>query len=97
MTVKTSISLTDSQEAFARDLVARGRYPSLSAVLQHGLEKLREETVAHEAELAALRALLEERAKGPFMSMEESSAEIEEIVADLKESDFVVEDDDVQA
>lgn len=97
MTVKTSISLTDSQEAFARDLVARGSYPSLSAVLQHGLEKLREETVAHEVELAALRALLEERAKGPFMSMEESSAEIEEIVADLKESDFVVEDDDVQA
>lgn len=97
MTVKTSISLTDSQEAFARDLVERGRYPSLSAVLQHGLEKLREETVAQEAELAALRALLEERAKGPFMSMEESSAEIKEIVADLKESDFVVEDDDVQA
>lgn len=97
MTVKTSISLTDSQEAFARDLVERGRYPSLSAVLQHGLEMLREGTEAHEAQLAALRALLEERAKGPFISMEESSAEIEEIVAGLKESDFAVEDDDVQA
>ncbi|MGH6952291.1 MAG: ribbon-helix-helix domain-containing protein [Vitreimonas sp.] len=97
MTVKTSISLTDSQEAFARELVERGRFPSLSAVLQRGLEMLREETEAHEGELAALRALLEERAKGPFISMEESRAEIEEIIADLKESDFVVEDDDVQA
>jgi antitoxin ParD1/3/4 len=44
MTAKTSISLTDSQEAFARGLVARGRYASVSAVLQHGLELLRSET-----------------------------------------------------
>jgi antitoxin ParD1/3/4 len=80
MTVKTSISLTDSQEAFARDLVERGMYPSLSAVLQHGLEMLRAERDAHEAELAALRGLLEERAKGPFISMEESDAEIEEML-----------------
>ena len=43
MTVKTSISLTDSQEAFARNLVERGRYPSLSAVLQHGLETVNKE------------------------------------------------------
>ena len=81
MTVKTSISLTDSQEAFARDLVERGRYPSLSAVLQHGLEMLRAETEAHEAELAALRALLEERAKGPFVSMEEGRRQTEEMLA----------------
>lgn len=92
MTVKTSISLTDSQEAFARDLVARGRYPSLSAVLQHGLEMLRAETEAREAETAALRALLEERAKGPFLSMEESDAEIDRIIAEFKESDL--RDDD---
>jgi antitoxin ParD1/3/4 len=80
MTVKTSISLTDAQEAYARELVARGRYPSLSAVLQHGLEMLRAETEAKDAELAALKALLEERAKGPFLSMEESDAEIERMI-----------------
>ena len=81
MTAKASISLTDSQEAYARELVARGKYPSLSAVLQHGLEMLRAETEAQEAELAALRALLEERSKGPFISMEESDAEIERMIA----------------
>ena len=64
MTVKTSISLTDSQEAFARELVERGRYPSLSAVLQHGLELLRSEKELEEAELAALRALLKMRRGG---------------------------------
>ena len=81
MTAKVSISLTDSQDAYARELVARGRYPSLSAVLQHGLEMLRAETEARDAELAALKALLQERAKGPFISREESDAELERMIA----------------
>lgn len=72
MTVKTSISLTDAQEAYARSLVENGQYSSLSAVLQRGLDMLRAETEAREAELAALRGLLKKRAKGPFLSMEES-------------------------
>jgi len=69
MTVKTSVSLTDSQDAFARELVERGRYPSLSAVLQHGLELLRSERELEEAELAALRALLKTRRAGEFISV----------------------------
>ena len=69
MTVKTSVSLTDSQEAFARDLVERGRYPSLSAVLQHGLELLRSERDIDEAELAGLRALLDTRRRGEFIDV----------------------------
>jgi antitoxin ParD1/3/4 len=69
MTVKTSVSLTDSQEAFARDLVERGRYPSLSAVLQHGLELLRSEREIEDAELAALRRLLKARRGGEFVSV----------------------------
>lgn len=67
MTMKASISLTDAQEAFARSLVAEGRYPSLSAVLQHGLDLLRSETEAREAETAALWALLAERQAGAFV------------------------------
>jgi antitoxin ParD1/3/4 len=80
MTVKTSISLTDAQEAFARRLVEDGRYASLSAVLQHGLEMLRAETEAKDAELAALRALLERRAEGPFVSMEECDRAIDALL-----------------
>ncbi len=71
MSVKASISLTAEQEAFARALVRSGRFSSLSAVLQHGLEMVRRETEAHEAEVAALRAVLRERRAGPFVDVEE--------------------------
>jgi antitoxin ParD1/3/4 len=84
MTAKTSISLTDAQEAYARDLVARGRYPSLSAVLQHGIELLRAETESQEAETAALKALLEERLRGPFMSVEEGRKRTERMITAKK-------------
>jgi len=81
MTAKTSISLTDAQEAYARELVERGRYPSLSAVLQHGLELLRTQKEAEDAEIAALRALLEERSRGPFIGMKESRETMERMIA----------------
>ena len=38
------------------------------------------ETEATDAEIAALRALLEERAKGEFVSMEESDAQIDAVI-----------------
>jgi antitoxin ParD1/3/4 len=81
MTVKTSVSLTDAQEAYARELVERGTYPSLSAVLQRGLDLLRTETEAQEAELAALRALVQRRRKGAFISMDESAERLEKMIA----------------
>ena len=52
MSVKASISISAQQEAFARALVEEGRFASLSAVMQHGLELLRAETETREAELA---------------------------------------------
>ncbi|MCO5733632.1 type II toxin-antitoxin system ParD family antitoxin [Rhizobium sp. SSA_523] len=84
MTVKTSVSISDQQDAFARRLVEEGRYSSVSAVVQQGLELLREQTEMKEAELAALRALLDERAKGPFLTMEESKQQIREMLARKK-------------
>ncbi|PSL17585.1 ribbon-helix-helix domain-containing protein [Shimia abyssi] len=71
MTVKSSISLTDSQAAFARGLVENGRAASLSAVVQQGLELLREKRNAEAAETEALRAVLEARARGPFVGEED--------------------------
>ena len=71
MSVKASISLTEDQEAFARELVRSGRFSSLSAVLQHGLEMVRRETEAHEAEVEVLRAVLRERREGPFIDVDE--------------------------
>ena len=81
MTAKTSISLTDEQEAFARRLVDSGRYPSLSAVLQHGLDLLRVRQEAEEADTEALRALLEERKRGPFIDARESKQRIDRLIA----------------
>ena len=71
MTVKASISLTDAQDRFARSLVEKGRFPSLSAVMQQGLDRLRQEVEAEEGEREALRALLEERRRGSFVPMDE--------------------------
>ena len=81
MSVKASVSLTEQQDAFARDLVRQGRYASVSAVVQRGLELLREETEAKEAELAALRALLAERAAGEFVGITEARAATEAMIA----------------
>lgn len=81
MSVKASVSLSDQQEAFARELVRQGRYASLSAVVQRGLELLREQSEAKEAELAALRALLADRAAGDFVGIAEGRSGTEAMIA----------------
>ena len=84
MTVKASVSISKQQEAFARALVEEGRFSSLSAVVQRGLDLLREETALKEAELAALRALVEERRSGVFLKAEEAKQQTEDMVAAKK-------------
>lgn len=81
MTVKSSISLTDEQHAFARALVEAGRYASLSAVLQGGLDLLRRRTDAEETEVAALRKLLVKRRKGEFVTAEGLDERLANMVA----------------
>lgn len=68
MSVKSSISLSDQQNAFARNLVDQGRFSSVSAVIQNGLDLLRKKTEAEESETAALKALLMARKEGSFVS-----------------------------
>jgi antitoxin ParD1/3/4 len=75
MTAKTSISLTDDQEAYARALVESGRFPSLSAVLQRGLEMLRRDSEMRDAELQALRSLIDQRRDGAFVDLDAGEAE----------------------
>lgn len=84
MTVKASVSLPEQQDAFARRMVEEGRYSSVSAVIQQGLELLRYEIERKDAELAVLKALLDERSKGPFLSEEESRQQIEDLLAAKK-------------
>lgn len=77
MGVKSSISLSDQQDAFARRLVEQGRFSSVSAVIQNGLDLLRQRTDAEETETAALKILLADRLRGDFVS----GAEMETRVA----------------
>jgi antitoxin ParD1/3/4 len=71
MSVKASVSLTDQQNQFARTLVVKGHYSSLSAVVQRGIELVRAEAEREEMERAALRAFFEDRAQGTFISKAE--------------------------
>lgn len=81
MTVKSSISLTDQQDEFARTLVQEGRYSSLSAVVQQGLDLLRKKTEAEEADIQALRALVAQRRAGSFVPAEEMKSRVAAMLA----------------
>ena len=54
LTVKSSISLTDEQHAFAKALVDTGRYSSVSAVIQQGIHLLRRRLDVEDLERRAL-------------------------------------------
>ena len=84
MTVKSSISLTDEQHAFAKTLVEAGRYASLSAVLQRGIDLLQQRTDAEELETMALRELLSRRRKGEFVSRERMDERLVGLIADKR-------------
>jgi antitoxin ParD1/3/4 len=84
MSVKASVSISDQQESFARKLVEDGRFASLSAVVQRGLELVREETELKEAELAVLRNLLADRRAGEFLTIEESQSRLEKMLSAKK-------------
>ncbi len=80
MTVKSSFSLADDQHAFAKTLVEAGRFPSMSAVMQQGVELLRQQLEAESMERAALAEVLQQRRAGKFIS---TSAMDERIAAML--------------
>ncbi|SDA87518.1 type II toxin-antitoxin system ParD family antitoxin [Sinorhizobium sp. NFACC03] len=76
MSVKSSISLTEQQDSFARSLVESGRYSSMSSVLQQGLELLRQKTETEAVETAALRELVQRRLSGPIISATEMESRV---------------------
>lgn len=71
MTAKRTISLTDQGYEFARSLVEKGRFASLSAVLQHGLHLVEQSEAEHQARLDAIRGELSRRAGQPSVPTEE--------------------------
>ena len=81
VTVKPSRSLTDEQHAFAGAPVEAGRYSSLSAVLQQGVNLLRQRMDTEELETAALRELLSRRRDGACAEAEQIDARLAGVVA----------------
>ena len=79
--VKASVSISVQQDAFARKLVEEGRYADLSEVVQRGLELVREETEMKDDNREKLRALLESRMRGEFLTVGESDAQIAAMIA----------------
>lgn len=90
MGVKSSISLSDQQDAFARSLVEQGRFSSVSAVIQNGLDLLRQRTEADEAETTALKVLLADRLQGDFISRQEMNTRVAAMI-DKKRQDTRVD------
>jgi antitoxin ParD1/3/4 len=86
MSVKASISITDQQDAFVRKLVEDGYYESLSGVVQHGLDLVRQETQWSEDDRKALADLLNERPDGEFITMEERDRQIEAMIAENRKA-----------
>jgi antitoxin ParD1/3/4 len=81
MSVKASVSITERQDAFARRLVEEGRFASMSAVVQRGLELVKAEAEREEAELTALRSFFEARAEGPFISAADGGSRTKAMIA----------------
>lgn len=81
MSVKESVSISEQQDDFARRLVREGRFASISAVVQRGIELVRAEVELKDAETEALKALLRERAEGPFETLEEGRAATARMIA----------------
>ena len=82
MTVKSSISLTDGQHAFAKALVDTGRYASVSAVLQQGINLLRQRLDVEDLERRALYEVLSRRRAGEFVGVEEMDDRLTMMIAD---------------
>jgi antitoxin ParD1/3/4 len=81
MTVKSSISLTHDQHSFAKTLVESGRFSSVSAVLQQGVELLRERLEDEAVERAALAEILAKRRSGAFLSPAKMDARLARMIA----------------
>lgn len=81
MSVKASVSISEQQDRFARALVEQGRYSSVSAVVQQGIELLQKQTEADQLELAALRSQLQVRQEGLFESASKFSDRIDDMIA----------------
>lgn len=84
-----TITLSPEQLAFVEAEVAAGHYPDISTAVDYALTRLKDETPTDPAFIADLKALLEERAKGPFESLEAGRAAMLKMFAAKRAQDGI--------
>lgn len=92
MTTKISVTVSDPAHAFARMQVEEGRYPNLSAMVNAGLTRLREDEEARLAMIDALSSEIRRRANTPtdkFVDFDAAAhrSRAEALVANRKKPD----------
>ena len=65
MTVKSAVSFIDEHHAFAREMVDRGEFASVSAVVAAGIQRLRDEEAERKVMLDAMSEEIRRRAGTP--------------------------------
>lgn len=85
----SSYSIGAHFEKFAKDLVASGRYASVSEVLEDGLRVIEAREKELDTELEQLRAEIAEGLKGPFTpwNLEEAKLEGRRLLAERRKTD----------
>ena len=84
MSESYSIQLTDHDEKLACRLIENGQFADLNAVVQRGMELVREENEMQPSDVEALKALLDQRRKGKFISNAEGRRRTERMLSRKK-------------
>jgi antitoxin ParD1/3/4 len=79
----TNVHLTPELEAFAREVVAEGRYNNVSEVVRQGLRMVQEAEERRRQFTASLRAAEERAEREGWISGEDALAEMDRVIDEL--------------
>jgi len=84
MSVKASVSISNEPGLYARGLVKEGRFASVSAVVQQGLNLLQRQDEVEAVEFQALKVLLADRASGSAKSADAFKGDVESMLMEKR-------------
>ena len=84
MRVKSTVDLTGEHYVFAEELVRSGRYASVSAVIQQGIDLLKQRMEDQVLEGKALRQVLSRRSSGNFVGADEMDIRLNKMFSDKR-------------
>jgi antitoxin ParD1/3/4 len=81
----TNVHLTPELEAFAREVVAEGRYNNVSEVVRQGLRMLQDQEERKRTFMAMLRAAEERTDREGAVEIEDALAIVDKIIEDAEQ------------